>query len=72
MPFSAAMSLGDLRSAVAEGVSLMTGNREKFNGLLALRGLCGRWGGAASVLCEIFHKVGFRREFADFQGHLDA
>lgn len=58
MPFSAAMSFGSLSSAVDEEESLMSRKEKQIDWLENLRGLCRGKGGAASVLCEIFHKVG--------------
>jgi hypothetical protein len=57
MPFSAAMSLGNLSSAVDDEVSLMSRVEKQIDRLKNLRGLCSRKSVAASVLCEIFHKV---------------
>ena len=59
MPFSAARSLGNFSSAVDDAVSLMSRDGKQIEkGRKNLRGLCRRKSGAASVLCEIFHKVG--------------
>jgi hypothetical protein len=58
MPFSAARSLGNFNSAVDDAVSLMSRDGKQIDWLKNLRELCRRESGAASVLCENFHKVG--------------
>lgn len=58
MPFSAAMSLGNLSSAVDDEMSLMSRIEKQIDWLKNLCGLCSRKRVAASALCEIFHKVG--------------
>lgn len=57
MPFSAAMSLGNLISAVDDERSLMSRFEKQIDWLKNLRRLCRDKSDAASVLCEIFHKV---------------
>ena len=68
MPFSAARSLGNFSSAVDDAVSLMSRDGKQIDWLKNLRGLCRRESGAASVLCESFHKVG---DFGYIQHSLD-